>query len=51
MMALKKLNARAIELQDTSSISTQANQRFTFAVYFYHEKEDLESKQVYEEGN
>ena len=51
MMALKKLNARAIELQDTSLISTQADQRFTFAIYFYHEKEDVESKQIYEGGN
>ncbi len=39
MIALKAVNARAIELQAASLASTDANQRFTFALYFYHAKE------------
>ena len=39
MIALKAVNARAIELQATSLNAADANQRFTFALYFYHAKE------------
>lgn len=39
MVALKALNARAIELQKASFNSSAANQRFTFALYFYHVQE------------
>ena len=39
MVALKALNARAIELQKASFNSSAANQRFTFALYFYHAQE------------
>lgn len=40
MIALKAVNARAIELQDSSLNTFDANQRFNFALYFYHNKED-----------
>ncbi len=39
MVALKAVNARAIELQAMALTSSAANQRFTFAMYFYHAKE------------
>lgn len=39
MVALKAVNARAIELQAMALTSSAANQRFTFALYFYHAKE------------
>jgi hypothetical protein len=39
MTTLKAVNARAIELQAASLASPDANQRFTFALYFYHAKE------------
>src|SRR5450830_241504 len=39
MTTLKAVNARAIELQAASLTSSEANQRFTFALYFYHAKE------------
>lgn len=39
MLALKAVNARAIELQTAALNSSAANQRFTFALYFYHVQE------------
>jgi hypothetical protein len=39
MVALKAVNARAIELQAEALNSTAANQRFTYAMYFYHIQE------------
>lgn len=39
MLALKSVNARAIELQAAALNSSDANQRFTFALYFYHAQE------------
>lgn len=39
MLALKSVNARAIELQAAALNSSAANQRFTFALYFYHAQE------------
>lgn len=49
MIALKAVNKRAIELQSESTATTEADQRFTFAVYFYHEKEDPVTKLAYED--
>ncbi|OIR04641.1 hypothetical protein GALL_133110 [mine drainage metagenome] len=48
MIALKTVNARAIELQVASQLPAEADQRFTFALYFYHTKEDEDTKLVYE---
>lgn len=48
MIALKAVNARAIELQAESTNSPDANQRFTFALYFYHIKESLGTKIAHE---
>lgn len=48
MIALKAVNKRALELQANPKDLTLANQRFTFALYFYHAKEDSEAKTVYE---
>jgi hypothetical protein len=41
MTALKAVNARAIELQTESQNNANANQRFTYALYFYHVAEGL----------
>ncbi len=49
MIALKAVNKRAIELQSETGQSTEANQRFTFAAYFYHAKEDPITKMVYDD--
>jgi len=49
MIALKAVNKRAIELQSTQDTSADADQRFTFAVYFYHAKEDPITKSAYED--
>jgi len=49
MIALKAVNKRAIELQSTQDTSAVADQRFTFAVYFYHAKEDPITKSAYED--
>lgn len=49
MIALKTVNARAIELQAAADSTAKTDQRFTYALYFYHAKEDAETKQVYEE--
>lgn len=48
MVALKTINARAIELQMASLTATDANQRFTYALYFYHTKEDADTKLAHE---
>lgn len=48
MIALKAVNARAIELQAISSNGADADQRFTYALYFYHTKEDAVTKMVHE---
>jgi len=48
MIALKAINARAIELQATSLDMNEATQRFTYALYFYHTKEDADTKIVHE---
>lgn len=48
MIALKTVNARAIELQVASQLPAEADQRFTYALYFYHTKEDADTKLVYE---
>lgn len=49
MIALKKINARALELQGATSPTAETDQRFTYALFFYHAKEDAESKQAYED--
>lgn len=48
MIALKAINARAIELLAASPKTPDADQRFTYALYFYHTKEDADTKIVYE---
>ena len=48
MSALKTINARAIELQTESLNSADASHRFTFALYFYHVKENLGAKMAHE---
>ena len=48
MTALKAVNKRAIELQSSTAASSEADQRFTFAVYFYHAKEDPVTQPAYE---
>ncbi|MEI8119116.1 MAG: DUF6502 family protein [Methylophilaceae bacterium] len=40
MLALKAVNAKAIELQTLSNKIPEANQRFTYGIYFYHTKEN-----------
>lgn len=40
MLALKAVNAKAIELQTLSNNSPKANQRFTYGIYFYHTEEN-----------
>lgn len=40
MIALKAVNARAIELHENSRSTLDADQRFNFAMYFYHNKEN-----------
>lgn len=45
MVALKAVNARAIELQVDSPAEVTADQRFNFAMYFYHNKGDTEDKE------
>ncbi len=49
MIALKAVNKRAIELKSESQNPIEADQRFTFALYFYHAKEDPVTKTVYED--
>jgi len=49
MVALKAVNKRAIELQSTPDTTADADQRFTFALYFYHAKEDPITKSAYED--
>lgn len=46
MLALKAINAKAIELQSACLNLPEANQRFTYALYFYHAEEDKESKAI-----
>jgi len=48
MVALKSINKRAIELQLESALSSEARQRFTYAMYFYHAEEDAIAKLAYE---
>lgn len=48
MIALKAVNARAIELQAESKNDEDANERFTFALYFYHVKENFGTKLTHE---
>ncbi|NOS97838.1 MAG: hypothetical protein HOP25_05135 [Methylotenera sp.] len=48
MVALKAVNARAIELQAECKNTIDANERFTYALYFYHVKENLGSKLTHE---
>lgn len=48
MIALKTVNKRAIELQSESATAPDADQRFTFALYFYHAKENPIAKLTYE---
>lgn len=48
MTALKAVNARAIELQAECKNTIDANERFTYALYFYHVKENLGSKLTHE---
>jgi hypothetical protein len=48
MVALKAVNARAIELQADSKNNASANQRFTYALYFYHVNEKLGAKLPHE---
>lgn len=48
MIALKAVNARAIELQSESRNTENANERFTFALYFYHVKENFGAKFTHE---
>ena len=40
MLALKAVNAKAIELQTLSNNVTEANQQFTYGIYFYHTEEN-----------
>ena len=49
MIALKAVNKRALELQANLKASDEADQRFTYALYFYHAKEDPVNKMVYED--
>lgn len=49
MTALKAVNRRAIELQSAQLSAESADQRFTFAMYFFHEKEDSAFKSAYDE--
>lgn len=48
MTALKAINKHALALQTKPKDLTLANQRFTFALYFYHAKEDEQNKIMYE---
>lgn len=48
MTALKAVNARAIELQTLTDNAEDANERFTFALYFYHVKEKFGTKLKHE---
>lgn len=48
MIALKAVNKRAIELRTELKGAIDADQRFTYALYFYHAKEDIASKIAYE---
>ena len=48
MVALKAVNARAIALQTKALNAENTDQRFTFALYFYHVKEDLGTKLTHE---
>lgn len=49
MVALKAVNKRALELKTKSDNLEASDQRFTFALYFYHAKEDPFTKTVYED--
>lgn len=44
MVALKAVNARAIELFEESKNRPDATQRFTYALYFYHVNEHIKTK-------
>ena len=44
MVALKAVNARAIELHAELENNAEANQRFTYALYFYHVEENTKPK-------
>ncbi len=48
MVALKIVNARAIELQTASLNTEHADHRFTFALYFYHVNEKFGTKLQHE---
>lgn len=48
MTALKAVNARAIELQAASLNAVDADQRFTYALYFYHARESFGVKLTHE---
>jgi hypothetical protein len=48
MNALKAVNARAIELQAASKEAEDANQRFTYALFFYHAEERFGTKLTHE---
>lgn len=48
MVALKIVNARAIELQTASLNADIAHHRFTFALYFYHVNENFGTKLQHE---
>lgn len=48
MTALKAVNARAIELQSQVGNTEDANERFTFALYFYHVKEKFGTRLKHE---
>ena len=43
MLALKAVNAKAIELQTLSNNAPEANQRFTYGIYFYHTEENKDN--------
>lgn len=48
MIALKAVNARAIELQAESKNVGGANHRFTYAIFFYHVNENFGTKLSHE---
>lgn len=51
MVALKAVNARAIELHESALSSPDADQRFTFALYFYHNKTSLNEVNLVTKSN
>jgi hypothetical protein len=48
MTALKAVNVRAIELQAASKDAADANQRFTYALFFYHTEDKFGTKLTHE---